>query len=250
MQQQEFTSIEDFVFNPGFRDWILNNNSIHREFWENWLKENPAKASVLNYAKGIVYALSVNHKQLSEEDIDKEIKSILSKAKNLEYDDRKTLDQPRIQKPVRVMRWGLALAAASVIAAIFSISYFKTEKNTKNLQAHFDESVASTTFSSSMEQVNNSDSIQRVTLFDGTTVQLYPKSKLDFSHDSLSKKREVFLTGEAFFDVVKNTSLPFYVYTQNLVTKVLGTSFKVKAYSSDNNATVLVKTGKVSVYKK
>jgi hypothetical protein len=54
------------------------------------------------------------------------------------------------------------------------------------------------------------------------------------------------LEGEAFFQVVHN-SLPFVVKTGQLLTRVLGTSFTVKANEQDENITVTVKTGKVSV---
>lgn len=61
-------------------------------------------------------------------------------------------------------------------------------------------------------------------------------------------KRQVQLTGEAFFDVAKNPEKPFYIYTPNMVVKVLGTSFRVTA--SGSQEAVAVKTGKVSVYLK
>lgn len=60
--------------------------------------------------------------------------------------------------------------------------------------------------------------------------------------------REVQLTGEAFFDVVKDPGRPFYVYSNNVTTKVLGTSFTVKAFDDNRTIEVAVKTGCVSVY--
>jgi hypothetical protein len=75
------------------------------------------------------------------------------------------------------------------------------------------------------------------------------KSLLKFPQKFQQGKREVFLEGEAFFEVSHNPSSPFMVYANGVITKVLGTSFNVKAYQSDVNVTVSVKTGKVSVYK-
>jgi transmembrane sensor len=60
-------------------------------------------------------------------------------------------------------------------------------------------------------------------------------------------KREVILEGEAFFQVVKNPEKPFLVYTGDVTTQVLGTSFTVKAFRAQN-IQVSVKTGKVSVF--
>ncbi len=92
-----------------------------------------------------------------------------------------------------------------------------------------------------------------IDLPDGSRVTLEKGSKLyyaaDFSSDDKAK-REVYLTGEAFFEIKKNAARPFYVYTSTVITKVLGTSFRVEAYPSASKATVTVKTGKVSVYRK
>ena len=59
--------------------------------------------------------------------------------------------------------------------------------------------------------------------------------------------REVDLVGEAFFEVKKDPDRPFLVYTDEIVTRVLGTSFTVRNYPAD--VRVSVKTGKVSVLK-
>ncbi|WP_420147476.1 FecR family protein, partial [Spirosoma sp.] len=56
--------------------------------------------------------------------------------------------------------------------------------------------------------------------------------------------------GEAFFEVARNPQKPFVVYTNELITKVLGTSFWINTNVADKHMTVSVKTGKVFVYKK
>jgi len=55
------------------------------------------------------------------------------------------------------------------------------------------------------------------------------------------------LSGEAFFEVTKNPNRPFVVYANELITKVIGTSFTIKAFPKDKEVTVNVKTGQVSV---
>ena len=62
-------------------------------------------------------------------------------------------------------------------------------------------------------------------------------------------KREIYLDGDAFFEVAKDPNRPFYVYAHDIVLRVLGTSFNVTTNKNNGNITVLVKTGKVSVYK-
>lgn len=58
----------------------------------------------------------------------------------------------------------------------------------------------------------------------------------------------MYLSGEAFFNVKRNEDRPFLVYSNEVVTQVLGTSFTIKAYEHEKEITVAVKTGKVSVY--
>lgn len=99
------------------------------------------------------------------------------------------------------------------------------------------------------ESINNTTVSQRVSLSDGSYVILQPASKIAYSgFDSVS--REVYLEGEAFFQVTKDARRPFYVYTNELITKVLGTSFDVQAFPNDNTIKVLVHTGKVTVYQR
>ncbi|MGN6437063.1 MAG: FecR family protein [Agriterribacter sp.] len=83
---------------------------------------------------------------------------------------------------------------------------------------------------------------------DGSKVVLSAGSKLNYpsSFDGMPK-REVFLDGQAFFDIKHNPSRPFIVHTGNVKTVVLGTAFNVKAISGEKDIVVTVKRGKVKV---
>jgi ferric-dicitrate binding protein FerR (iron transport regulator) len=98
------------------------------------------------------------------------------------------------------------------------------------------------------EAVNNSKAPLLVRLPDGSTVTLEENSRLSYSKDFSRPEREVFLSGGAFFEVAKNPKKPFVVYANELVTKVLGTSFMIRAFEKDQRVIVAVKTGKVSVF--
>jgi len=100
------------------------------------------------------------------------------------------------------------------------------------------------------EYVNNTAAPQRITLEDGSYVVLQPASKIAYSQHANGDKREVYLEGAAFFQVTRKPNQPFYVYTNELVTKVLGTSFDVRAFPYDNTTKVVVHTGKVTVYQR
>lgn len=89
-----------------------------------------------------------------------------------------------------------------------------------------------------------------ILLSDGSVATLQKGSTLKFPDKFSGETRNVFLTGEAFFDVTKNPTKPFLVFANETVTKVLGTSFRIKAPDGANTVMVFVKTGKVSVYPK
>ncbi len=89
---------------------------------------------------------------------------------------------------------------------------------------------------------------QIIFLPDSSKVILQPESNLKFAADFNTTKREVYLEGEASFEVTHNAALPFLVYANEVTTKVLGTCFIVRAIKHEPKITVAVKTGKVSVY--
>ena len=99
-----------------------------------------------------------------------------------------------------------------------------------------------------VETKNNANSLQKITLPDGSHVLLGKNAHIIVAENFGVKTRTVYLTGEAFFTVTKNEKIPFFVHVDNLISEVIGTSFKISNPSSDKLIEVSVKTGKVSVY--
>lgn len=94
---------------------------------------------------------------------------------------------------------------------------------------------------------NTTQQEQVLRLPDATRVTLHPGSSLRYAGGLTGARREVYLEGEAFFQVHKDPAHPFLVLTKQLVTTVLGTSFDVKAYPGSAQALVAVREGKVAV---
>ncbi|KAB7530336.1 DUF4974 domain-containing protein [Flagellimonas olearia] len=87
-----------------------------------------------------------------------------------------------------------------------------------------------------------------VTLQDGTVVMLNSGSTLSYPSSFSGKdKREVYLKGEAFFEVAKNPEQPFIVNTDKVYTQVYGTVFNVTAYAEDEVTEVVLVEGSVGV---
>lgn len=91
----------------------------------------------------------------------------------------------------------------------------------------------------------------KLVLPDGSTVWLNSGSKLSYQNMmSKADKREVTLTGEAYFDVTRNPKRPFIIHTSSIDVKVLGTEFNVKAYPDDATVETSLIHGSVQVFLK
>ena len=87
-------------------------------------------------------------------------------------------------------------------------------------------------------------------LADGTKVWLNSESVLKYPTNFSGKDRTVVLEGEAFFEVQKNQNKPFLVKTSDLTVRVLGTSFNLSSYKSDEEIKLTLEEGQVAMYKK
>ncbi len=87
--------------------------------------------------------------------------------------------------------------------------------------------------------------VGNVTLDDGSRVQLGVETTIRFASSMGRGSRDVYLDGNAYFEVVHNPERPFRVHTAHGVTEVLGTSFGVRAYAADSATTVVVAEGRV-----
>jgi ferric-dicitrate binding protein FerR (iron transport regulator) len=136
--------------------------------------------------------------------------------------------------------WSSGLAASMLVAVVAYI-LIMDYRESRNLSS---EKVAAVPPPSDI--TNTTQETLIIKLPDNSKVSLEPKSSMKFLFSS--DRRAVYLNGEAFFEVTHNPKLPFFVHANEVTTKVLGTSFSVKAMEDEARVTVVVKTGKVSVY--
>ncbi|MEG2339330.1 MAG: DUF4974 domain-containing protein [Odoribacter sp.] len=87
----------------------------------------------------------------------------------------------------------------------------------------------------------------RLTLSDGTKVWINSESELIFPTQFSSDKREVFLKGEAYFEIAHNKHQPFYVNSNQLQIHATGTAFNVNAYTNEPNFKVTLVEGSVNI---
>ena len=144
-----------------------------------------------------------------------------------------------VQKSTIPWSWYFGSAVAILLLFFGIWTYNKTAKN---IQA-----ANGIPFSGWAKYDNVSAKELTVILPDGSVVILKPKTQLAYNQSDTGF-REVTLNGEAFFDVKRDEARPFYIYAGKMTTKVLGTSFNIKAYPSMKKSEVAVVSGKVTVY--
>ncbi|GEP94957.1 FecR family protein [Chitinophaga cymbidii] len=94
---------------------------------------------------------------------------------------------------------------------------------------------------------DNSDGRRFILLPDSSTVVLQKGSSLIYPETFKGDKREVTLTGEAYFDIYQQQDKPFVIHSGKVITTVLGTAFNIKAYPDQPSVTVTVRRGKVKI---
>jgi len=91
-------------------------------------------------------------------------------------------------------------------------------------------------------------SVSEMILPDGSVIFLNADSRVKYSIEGENGIREVFLTGEAWFEVAKNNDKPFVVHTPFYDVNVTGTQFNVKAYETDKEVTTTLEEGEVVIH--
>ena len=132
-----------------------------------------------------------------------------------------------------------SITALVVFVLLIPAYYFFSPGNEKQVKslAIADKSEVSTKYGSKTKLV----------LPDGTQVWLNSGSRLTYDKNYGNTLREVVLTGEAYFDVIKNTNLPFIIHASKINIKVLGTAFNVKSYPGEKNIETSLVRGSIEV---
>lgn len=142
----------------------------------------------------------------------------------------------------RTGRWKWAVAAAAIVTGItIAVTMFWSGKHSGN--AITVQTTADTT--TWLKRQNGKATRAVIELADGSKIWLNADSKLTYPEVFGKTSREVYLSGEAFFNVAGSADRPFIVHLAKGMVKVLGTSFNVRAYDNEPVQTS-VTTGKVA----
>jgi ferric-dicitrate binding protein FerR (iron transport regulator) len=199
--------------------------------------ENPYRAKLVEEARMWILAMATKETTLSNQETQKALQKVWKK-----------IGRSNEKLPFRAIwhhKW-FRTAAAVFVVGLATFFYYANLSSPQNTTITYQELVKSD-LNGLIEQTNNSDKPQLITLSDASSVLLQPNSKLSYPKIFTGNERKVYLSGEGFFEISKDPNRAFYVYANETVTKVFGTSFRVIAYANQPNVEVLVRTGKVKV---
>jgi transmembrane sensor len=241
----------DFLQNDSFVRWVLFQEDDL--FWQEFLKQYPTKADEIAQAQHLILTVKKaegqNTPALNQKAVWANIEAIISEVKEAEEQTGavrrfwQTTAGPVRRSGHSAFRWAASLVFLAGAAWLWTIKQPDHQVSYQDLVAVIEEK------SPRQEVANNDPTTKKIRLEDGTMVHLEKGSRLSFPVHFETKRREVVLSGEAFFEVSKNPAKPFYVYANEVITKVLGTSFSVSALENGKQVTVKVQTGRVSVFK-
>ncbi|MCE7062199.1 FecR family protein [Dyadobacter sp. CY343] len=233
MQRKHHLLLEDYLQDPSFLRWV--REGIDDAGWEQWMKSDTEETRLAREAQLVLLAMDFKETGVSELETEDALQSTWQKINNVEA-----------QAPVvKWKQFARMLAAAAVLLLAVGLGWhFLNQPQIRE--------VATEELSEGEIAVrrNNTKTPVLVMLEDGSSVILQPGSQLDYPTVFNETERKVSLTGEAFFEISKNPSRPFFVYANEIVTRVVGTSFRIKAYSNQPDVEVIVHTGQVKVSRK
>lgn len=229
--------VEDFLHDDFFINWVLKGSQEHHVFWERWLLQNPGRKEVVEKARLIISSIVVQ--PLSDELTDGEVNAVVKHIQHHAF------NEPGNEHNILNIRFyqtqWFRLAALLVVCITVGLIFIKKRANISVPG----QSIARV--SPYLNIINNTTQTKLVRMSDGSLAVLKPGSGLKYLK-SFQNQREVFLTGEAFFEIHKNPQMPFLVHNHDMVVRVLGTSFTVKDSKNSQEFKVIVNTGKVLVY--
>lgn len=213
--------VEELVIDDTFINYCLHKNDDDFNYWQVFQQVNPEESGTIAEAKELVLALidaTIQNKQTAQ--------SNLNEAKNGWF----------------VLKRFLPYAA--MIAGILLVSYFVYLGYFRNNQ---DLTTTNNQVKGKISFHTPNREMKTIILKDGSKVILDAGSQLTVADDFGNKTRDVYLDGEAVFDVTHNERLPFIVHTSFYNVKVLGTLFNVIAYKNEKRSETSLLRGKVII---
>jgi len=265
-----YQKAEDFILDKDFVHWILYPSNELDLFWSSFINEHPEKESNIRNAILIIKSIQPTSLEISQEKNDEIFRRIKASEGKLKINWISYLKYAAVISIfvaigsliyTSLYNYKFPIEAANemdlkgkVIFADGSTKVFDSDKTSIKQTASGNLVINSDTVVVKVKQANTSlnhiiipyGKRSDIILADGTHIWLNSGSQLSYPSEFKTDSREVYLSGEALFDVNANPKKPFYVITKNIKIKVLGTIFNVSSYDEDNTVQTALLRGKVT----
>lgn len=222
-------TIESLVASDAFQKYCLAPDVADIQYWENWLTKNEQDQAIFYQAKELVNTLSF---QMTDEEIKHEYHSLQSKLNHTPTNEAtaKEMNNTRPSNVKKLQRRSFITRLAGVFLILAIAGFGWQMWNTTPLQ------IVSTDFGKT----------KTIRLQDGSEIMLNANTSLRFAENWENEAtREVWLEGEAFFNVTHSKQQNFIVHTEKGKVEVLGTEFNVMQRKDDLEVTLI--KGKVQL---
>ncbi|WP_234364061.1 FecR family protein [Lunatibacter salilacus] len=227
--------LEDFLMDEFFIQWVKFPDSNNCHFWEKWIQEYPHKREMVTQAARFIRGVHYSQEASFSDNMYVEtFENIIRTTTPL---DRKVSAKKTTFNLLSLFSLR-KLVAVLVVGFCCWMGY--------SLMFQQEEVKVAVVEIPVVKKINPAGKKSLITLSDGSKVYLNAGSSLQYPKQFGAERREVQLTGEAFFDIQSETDRPFIVCTANTQIKVLGTTFNVNQEESGKIAVALV-SGKVRV---
>lgn len=226
-------TVDDFILDEGFRNWVLYPDQASREFWRQWIKDHPDKRSLIEEARSIILMAEYDEITSDETKTERSWQALDARIR-----EEESQYAPSGRTTPAVTRY-LSGAVSYRVAAVFALLML---------------SFAAYYYYSSTVSIDYATAFGEVSTFelpDGSQVILNANSRISFRDASLfnAHTREVTLEGEAYFIVKRvsdgNTPQKFVVDANATSVEVLGTAFNVN--NRRGRTVVVLNSGKVQL---
>lgn len=232
-------SAEDLICDESFQRYCSGVSLSDQEYWEEWISKNSHKSAEVREAERMIGILSAKQGNRLVQ-----LKQLSAGIRQFECLKDDMVAITRIEKaPVKkrgvfVYKYIGGIAATIFIGLMAYAAY--TFNNGKNANFPSADNTAKYLASGNLDR-------KTIFLEDGSVVTLRKNSTLKFNDDFNTSQREVWLKGEAFFDIKHDEKHPFTVHTDNDDIIVLGTAFNVSAYPDSKTYETSLIRGSVKI---